>query len=69
MGIEARPDGFLPEECDRYHKNADRRGMSFGSTFFADILDSRCSPTTGYLSHFSLNISLSLFLSLEPVGS
>jgi hypothetical protein len=28
--------------------------MSFGSTFFADILDSRCSPTTGYLSHFSL---------------
>lgn len=52
MGIEARPDGFLPEECDRYHKNADRRGMSFGSTFLADILDSRCSPTIGYLSHF-----------------
>lgn len=61
VGTEARPDGFLPEECDRYHKNADRKGMSFGSTFFADILDSRCSPTTGYLSQ-SISPSLSVAL-------
>jgi hypothetical protein len=52
VGIEARPDGFLPEECDRYHKNADRRGMSFGSTFFADIQIPRYSPITSPISLF-----------------